>query len=105
MLTTSRKRLAAAQSLAASLRRMIAERTDIRALHGAWVLTTRVINPELDFDFRLLPPEMILPIGLELRTAVGNLFDDILGTPLSAHSCARLRLPGRCMGLCRARSL
>ena len=89
-----------AQEDARLLKEMALTPTKQCTKYAAWLMLCRSLAVRLDFDMRILPKEVLLPIITELNDAILDAAQIIANLPdLSAAQLSQIQLPGHLGGL------
>ena len=90
----ARERLVRAQGALQELRAYVREAESPHSLHLAWSVLSRSIAQALTYDCRLVPPETLSPIAVQLDTGVRCAIGDLVGRAIDDDQWAQLTLPG-----------
>ena len=94
----ARERLDRACAAAQELQTFLKEAKSPHSLHLAWSVLTRSLAQTLTYDCRLVPPDVLHPIAVQLDAMVRRGVVDLLGHPLDDSNWQQLTLPGPLSG-------
>ena len=92
---SSLQRIDQAEQLAKTIQTMLSSSLSRPAFRAAWTLIDKVLNKALDFDARILHPELFSTIAVRLDLAVRNTLFKILNVahlPDTEDQCLRLAI-------------
>ena len=88
--------LAAAKELAKQCAEMAASSLDVPTTQAAWCILQKVVARALDYDARILPPSLIIPLARDLEQTIRATAETIMQVPkgsLADETWRQMTLP------------